>query len=660
MCYLLGFSPLFFTSVSYAGEQNTPNPNENVSLQTLLNMQVTTASKTEEKLSDAPGVITVVTKDEIKRFGGNTLKDILDRVPSLSAQTAFYQDRSMISVRGDQDKATCGHVLLLLNGRPVRESLEGGITSEMFESFPIGIIDHIEVVRGPGSVLYGSNAFSGVINIITEDPEKLGGTIAGLVGMSGSWGANGDLRVKAGDFKGLVAIRGAENNGWDVDNYHRFIARFSKPNPNVPTAANPVNSQNFTYPDQQLGTYLNLDYKGLKLQSSYDQWYAEYFMRGDLGQNMWTKWFNDAGYSLNLIKNWKMDFNLTFTNSTLASDSGYPYVKRNSYDLVAEWANFIELSDKSKLVFGGLYNKINGKEIYSDSTQKEVSNGDIPAYAGYAQIDYWLLHGLKLIGGLQANKVGNRDADVVPRAGVIWYPFEKINFKALYGEAYRAPSINETKLLHPGLHGADSLNPEKVGTVDIGVNYNADNFQGGANYFRSSQKGIIVLVQAPGQTYRVYQNKTDIVYQGAEFEGKYYLNTNLFLMGSLLYQVNKDQTGRQNVSPTPNYLKKIGISYMSENGITLSVFDIYNDGVLDTAYTGFYNPSPRPYDLLNTNCNFNFSKFFKLHGPEYSLNVYGENLFGMKYWAPEWQGLPHQTLPASPGRRIYVSLKVAL
>jgi outer membrane receptor protein involved in Fe transport len=329
---------------------------------------------------------------------------------------------------------------------------------------------------------------------------------------------------------------------------------------------------------------------------------------------------------------------------------------------LGEWANFIELSDKSKLVLGGLFNQIKGEEDYKGGAGLPAyvaADSSINAFAAYAQIDYRLVQSLKLIGGLQTNKVGDDKVDVVPRAGVIWYALEQLSVKALYGEAYRAPSIDETDLNHPGLKGNQDLNPEKVATIDAGVNYNTSNFQAGANYFRSSQKGIIVLVQVPGQTYRQYQNKTDIVYQGAEFEGKYYLNTSLFLTGSLLYQVNKDQAGHQNVSPTPTYLKKIGISYMGASGITLSVFDIYSDG-LDTAYTGLYNPSPRPYDLLNANCSFNFSKFFKLQGPEYSLNVYAENLLGTQYWEPEWQGLPHQTLPASQGRRVFVSAKVSL
>lgn len=60
--------------------------------------------------------------------------------------------------------------------------LESGITSEMFETFPVNIIERIEVIKGPGSVLYGTNAFSGVINIITEKAESTGLSVNGLVG----------------------------------------------------------------------------------------------------------------------------------------------------------------------------------------------------------------------------------------------------------------------------------------------------------------------------------------------------------------------------------------------------------------------------------------------------------------------------------------------
>jgi Outer membrane receptor for ferrienterochelin and colicins len=648
MSGFFSFIILLLLSGIYGTEQNGQNDGIDISLQELLNAQVTTASKSAEKLSDAPGVITVVSKDELNRFGGNTLRDVLERVPSLSFATAFFQDRSLISVRGDQFKVTSGHVLLLLNGRPVRESMEGGITSEMFESFPIGIIERIEVVRGPGSVLYGSNAFSGIINIITEDAGKIGGSVSGLGGIKGEWGTNGDFRLKSGDLKVLIAGRMADQS-WDT--------RYTQ---SVPNTTIPMKTLNLTIPDEQLGSYANIDYKGLKIQSSYDRWRSQCFLRSNLTQTVWTKFFNDVGYSLDVVKNWNMSFNVTYTKSTLVTDTGYPCVDRNSYDLVSEWTNNIQLSDKSKLVVGGLFNQIRGHEDFTGTSliaPYVASDGYVNAYAGYAQIDYWLLQSLKLIGGLQANKAGKLDLDLVPRVGAIWYPFAKVSFKTLYGEAYRAPSINELGVDHPGLIGNPDLKPEKVGTIDIGVNYNADNLQAGLNYFRSKQNDIIA---SAGVNPKVFQNLSEVTYQGAEFEGKYYLSTAFYLTGSMLYQTNEDQSHTKNIVPTSNYYKKIGMSYMDNSGITLSVFDIFNNG-LDTAFSGTTNPGPQPLDLLNVNCEFNITKYFKLHAsPEFALNFYMENLMNTKYWMPEWGGIAHQTIPASPGRRIYLSAKVAL
>src|SRR3989441_9020587 len=94
-------------------------------IESLLNIKVITASKFAEKLADAPGVMSVVTRDELQRFGGVTLKEILERVAGLSGNSGYFTERSVIAALGDQIKVSGGHVLFLINGRPTREILEG-------------------------------------------------------------------------------------------------------------------------------------------------------------------------------------------------------------------------------------------------------------------------------------------------------------------------------------------------------------------------------------------------------------------------------------------------------------------------------------------------------------------------------------------------------
>jgi outer membrane receptor protein involved in Fe transport len=119
-------------------------------------------------------------------LGGTTLREVLERVPGLAASTAYFSDRSIVAARGDQTKINGGHVLFLINGRPTREVLEGGVVSDLLESFPISVLERIEVIKGPGSVLYGSNAFSAVVNLITRKADTNGFSIGGAPGTDGA------------------------------------------------------------------------------------------------------------------------------------------------------------------------------------------------------------------------------------------------------------------------------------------------------------------------------------------------------------------------------------------------------------------------------------------------------------------------------------------
>src|SRR5688572_16174033 len=85
-----------------------------LSLEELMNIDITVASKKAEKISDAPGVISVLTREDIDRFGGISLKDLLERVPSLTTLSGSFTDRNAVASRGDMVKSTSSHVLILI------------------------------------------------------------------------------------------------------------------------------------------------------------------------------------------------------------------------------------------------------------------------------------------------------------------------------------------------------------------------------------------------------------------------------------------------------------------------------------------------------------------------------------------------------------------
>ena len=136
-----------------------------------LDISVGIASKKEERVLDAPGIITVVTKEEIKSYGGNSLVDVLNRLPSVQLTWSDVFRDNVPGVRGQIATQYDNRMLLLLNGRPMRESMTGGFHYDILRSFPLEAIERIEFIRGPGSVLYGSSAFMGVINIVTKKPK---------------------------------------------------------------------------------------------------------------------------------------------------------------------------------------------------------------------------------------------------------------------------------------------------------------------------------------------------------------------------------------------------------------------------------------------------------------------------------------------------------
>jgi outer membrane receptor for ferrienterochelin and colicins len=620
-------------------------------LESLLNIKVITASRFSETQSEAPGVISVVSRDELNRFGGNTLREVLERVPSLAATSAYFTDRSMVAARGDQTKIDGGHVLFLINGRPTREILEGGVISDLLESFPVSILERVEVIKGPGSVLYGSNAFSAVVNLITQEADGNGLVLTGLGGQGGAMNTSGQAMYTCGDLSIVAAAQFHQKPEWATT--YRFPDALIPD----PLGSGAVSRLSVTIPDRGPGGYLGVNYKGLALMSSFTELDTSSFVRGAVGVNRWRRGFADLGYSWKASDHWDSSVNLTYTRTTLHVPD-FPTIGRDSREFLLEWTNSVSVSARDRLTVGALYDHIQGEEDYFGITPSiAISKGSRPGYASYAQLNHRLLDNLKLVGGVQANKIGHIDLAVVPRAGVIWNPASGFTVKGLYGEAFRAPSINETLLNHPGLAGNADLKPERVGTFDIGVSYAGEHFQAGANYFRSKQTDSIV-VDSSTPRWR-YRNLGEATFHGLELEAKYYVKKALFLQGSMLYQANKDGNGTKNVTPISNRGAKAGVSYEAANGFTAGLFDVYQGPI--NGYAASVNPRPVSSHLLNAHLRLDLSRYMRAGATTgIALVAHADNLANKEIWLPEWGGNSGDTIPVHGSRTLYFGVEVSL
>jgi outer membrane receptor protein involved in Fe transport len=353
-----------------------------------------------------------------------------------------------------------------------------------------------------------------------------------------------------------------------------------------------------------------------------------------------------------------MSFNATYTRNTF-DNFGYPSIGRDSQELLLEWTNSITLSNRDRLTVGALFNHVEGQETYFGIDPPiQISDGSRPGGAFYAQWDHQLTGTVKLVGGFQVNKIDDIGLNVVPRIGVIWNPTSHFGVKALYGGAFRAPSINETMLNHPGLQGNPNLKPEKVGTLDLSVSYQANRFQGALTYFHSRQTDSIVVDTTPLRW--KYENLGEATFQGFELEGNYYLRKSFFLTGSVSYQANHDGNGISNITPIPNVGVKGGLSYRAENGLTLSLFDNYQ-GVLRGFTAATVNPGLSAYHMLSSNIRYDLSRFLgsKDKGGV-ALFAHAENLANYQVWLPDWGNNSGDTMPVNRGRTVYFGVEFSL
>lgn len=621
-------------------------------LQTLMNVDVTTASLFPEKLSDAPSIMSVVTRDEIRRFGAVTLGEILQRVAGLSVSSQYFTDRSLISARGDQTDTAGGNILFLINGRPTREVMEGGIMSDLIESFPVEILDRIEIIRGPGSVLYGTDAFTAVINLITRKADLNQYTVEGEGGQgSGTLSASQQLLLKRGAFSLVGASQIQTLPDWDI----RYIVPPPLRNPPGGVPAEPA-FHDTPVIDRGTGDYLGVDYKGLSFMSSFTESQATAFTQGSVGETRETRDFFNLGYDLKFRHYWTMSFNGGYTRTTL-NIVPYPATRRDSDEFLTEWTNLIKLSSRDHLTAGLLFDRIAGTELFSETVPATVSaQGSRLSGGVYAELEHQLVKSLKLIGGFQTNKIGNIPMNTVPRVGAIWSPASWVSVKVLYGKAFEAPSLDENLLNRPGIMGNATLLPEEVGTFDLGVTFQNTRFVAGVDYFHSGLSNDIVTI---GNAPIHYVNQGSITFNGGELEGKYYLRHDFFVEGNARYQSNVNNLGASNVTPISNYGVSAGVSYESTRGLDVGVFDVFDGPV--AAYPVTVNPYEPSHQYLDANFSFDLGRYLpRTDKNRLAVVAHATDLLNRQIWVPGFGFHSIDTVPVQEGRVIYVGLKLSL
>jgi iron complex outermembrane recepter protein len=162
------------------------------SLEELLNTKITSLSKKEQKLSQAAAAVFVINQDDIRRSGATSIPDLLRMAPGVEV-AQINANRWAVSIRGFNN-AYANKVLVLIDGRSVYTGTFSGVIWDQF-GMPVEEIERIEVIRGPGGSVWGANAVSGVINIVTKSSQD---TKGGLVALGGGSSVTNDDTVRYG------------------------------------------------------------------------------------------------------------------------------------------------------------------------------------------------------------------------------------------------------------------------------------------------------------------------------------------------------------------------------------------------------------------------------------------------------------------------------
>lgn len=653
---------------------------------------ITTASKNEETIQAAAAIVSVISEREIALFGALTLTEVLNRVVGTWTYSTYNIPKNIFSIRGSITANDNFHVLILINGRPSRENLRNGQNSAFYNSFPLHIIKQIEVVRGPGSVLYGSAAFMGIVNIITKEAATQDEHISVRYGTFESY----QLSLSGGTQRGNLGISGGLNylktEGW----------KFSAVDENG-------RSGEFDMGKELIGANLNLTYKNLSVNTYYGN--SSQDAMGNLPRFAFLtpaspaplrfrvttpRFFVDLGYKKEITPFWTASFNLTNNYGeykTSRPTVGFETLQLgHSNGLLAELTHFFQFK-KFSLIVGGVANRLSGDYYFYDRTANgnayditrntELTPNPFIAvspfvemwYSAYFQANYKLKTWLSVVGGGQLNKVHNSKADFVPRLGAIATFENGLGAKLLYGQAFRAPIGLETDLKNLGtLYGNPNLTPEKNATTEFQLSYKSKKVNLAFTLFQVNQRNLItrssprdslLVIDGKKNATPIFINQAQLAIRGFELEGKWEISNRFYAILSVAYQNNIDDKNQKNYLGTPNTILKGGLAYQSLGGFSAGIFNTYAGQVQpitifdaqNRPLTREVNGAVKQFHWLTANFSFDLKKYYKSSKKMSAvLNLYITNVLNQKIYYAEYIRRNVNSIQGEGERAIYVSL----
>jgi len=636
----------------------------------LFNNKASTASKVDQKLSDIPASMMIITRENITKAGYKNLNEILENIPGFySLGNVYFEGGTNFGVRGFSSAGAMTDFMILVNGLSQMEDYSNSFSTDKI-IVPVEAIDRIEVVKGLNAVIYGSAAFMGAINIITnENSNKKSNVVNTSYGSNGTYRTSLHLNEKKKDLSFTINANVTKTNGLNVK-YSDLQSDSSK----IKSWGLPSNATT----KGQLGGFqkyfeMNTQYKDFSFSIlSADN------AQGVLGSSPSAN--TTEGYLLNTIynqyaikynkvfnSNIELNSRLSYYNYLLKGDAHWKFA--NSYNLFKTQTNGYDL-DISALITPSKYIDfqigVNNRTALDISRIMDIStlsqnfrnlsinlkdNENFHTYSVFAQSNIKPTENLILVAGLRAeqtnafnlcasrafeidpitkkdttitNLIGLMDyskIQIIPRLASIYKFNNKNVLKLMYGVSIKRPSILENiDLINTKLYGL-AFATMKTSEVNFSTILD-DNVSISASLFHNQLSNLVTR-----QSFFIQNNITTLSENvgkmntyGAELNLKYNLSYQFSIDGTIVIQNTENKTKNYPLaqSYSPNALGYINLNYVFNNinfCITGQYIDKMKTGwnVVNSQYLGQETPD---YFVANFTCRVNnlYKKLYtKLH-----------------------------------------------
>lgn len=508
---------------------------------------ITIASKRKQLITEAPSTVSVITAEDIKNSGVTDLAELFRSVPGMDVMAMSVSDYD-VCARG-MNAPGVDKMLVLLDKRPVYFDFYGIVTWSMV---PVALEDikRIEIIRGPGSAVYGANAYSGVIDIITKSIEESEGTL---------------LKAKAGEEN--TGIGSLIHAGRQNDLGYKLSLNWKKADE---WSGNETGLESFDMSvlmDYPVGNESRLSVSAGRCDSPTGKTMTKIGLFKREGTTDYVKLNYDLS-TLNVQCFWnRLDVD------TVYMGTDYP-ISTNTYDLDIQRS--LPIGNGHMLTCGASYrhNRIESTLVEETHTQN--------LWAVYLDSELCPADKVILNMGARYDHHSLAGEEVSPRASLIYSPAKRHIFRLTYGTAFKNPHFIQSYLHIPAAfaHGNEELDPEKLTAYELGYQtFIGEKVKGMLNLFLNEYKDFILFAnysttQIPYYTYRNIGKAESV---GGELDFNFLFSDGISGILNYSYQelTNKDTDER--IESAPEHKLTAGLRARMVNGYSASLTAHYVD-----------------------------------------------------------------------------------